>query len=431
LKRSPGVVLGVLFAACTTVTPSPPSTGSPAPPTTAPSTTPAPTPSPTPLPSLPTQTAAHLRWTKTKTNLPPRIAHTGLHLAMRPVGSPRYVGIDGYNEAWLSDDGTTWTKVEKVGVGPWVNELFAFGARFIALGDNLDYMSIDRDGPYAARTAGYTWTTNSGRAWSTSPDPVAFQRAIVDGDRIVASGGVSGQYVPTFATSTDGTSWTTIVPSGGPWTDASASATPIPSPFKAPTGETWLPIRDWWSSVGLAGDRAHGYLTGVSHESDASSSCSAGPGVVLPTPADFGKPLPVIVRSTDLKMWTPVLNLIVDCSRVGDLVHGPAGFVAVVSTSNGLVDDGPEPLRMWSSRDGLTWVEASSPPRVQSYGRRELAIAPDGTFLDYGDEIWESTDGDHWFLSAPATNIWVTQVAGDLAFGCADETCYSLRIAGS
>jgi hypothetical protein len=87
-------------------------------------------------------------------------------------------------------------------------------------------------------------------------------------------------------------------------------------------------------------------------------------------------------------------------------------------------------IRAWVSRNGSAWHEAAQPPAdVASYPG--LAIAPDGTFLEFADEIWESTDGDKWFLSTPATNAWVYGLAGDLAIACGKDHCFALRLAAS
>jgi hypothetical protein len=387
-------LLGVVLTACQT----------PVPPSAAPTASPAPvsspvaisSPSPTALPSLPAETAAHLKWTKAKTNLPPRVAHGGLHIAMRPDGSPRYAGVDAFNEVLLSDDGVTWQIIKAAAApGPWTIDVALFGDQLVAFDRYLDYMSLDQDGQYAVLSDGRTWLTTDGREWSRHPSPFAFVSSALDSDRLVATGGVSGDYVPTFATSTDASTWTLEPQAAGQWSgDASC----------------------WWNVSHLAGSSTDGFVVSGYQAGPFGAECGRGPA------ADT-----TIWRSTDLRSWAPTLKPSGPCYRVYDIVHGPRGFVAVgaVPTGVGRLQAGCA----WASRDGIAWALATTPPPVVTSGVEQLALAPDGTFLAFGDEIWESTDGVQWFMSAPATTFYVYQVAGDLAVGCADDTCYALRVA--
>jgi hypothetical protein len=86
-----------------------------------------------------------------------------------------------------------------------------------------------------------------------------------------------------------------------------------------------------------------------------------------------------------------------------------------------------EALRVWHSSDGVAWTEAAHPPNPLGWVG-SLAIAPDGTFLEVGDGIWESPDGDHWFRSAPAKGPHVEAFAGDLAIACGTDACSALKL---
>ena len=395
-RRAIALFLGAVIAAACSPSPSPnPSASAPAP---SPAETGAPTPAPTPTqaPSLPAQTAAHLDWTKAKTNLPPRVANTGIWLAMRSQGSPRYVGVDAFYEVWTSDDGTTW-ELDKndfeTAPGPWTLGIHPLGTGLVAFDRYLDYMNFGDGGPYDALSDGKTWRSDDGRAWTSHQSPIAFVGGLVADDHLVAIGGNRGQYVPTIATSTDGSTWTTVPRMDEPWPGNSSC---------------------WWTVRSLAGSAAAGYLVQASQAGPLGAECGT-------TTAEM------VWRSTELASWTRVLEGTAECPRINEIVHGPRGFVAVGS---GATDaDGDATSCAWVSRDGVTWTAATIPPPVVISGVRQLAIAPDGTFLAYGDEIWESTDGMEWYLSAPATNVYVYEFAGDLALGCGkDKTCSSLRM---
>jgi hypothetical protein len=364
------------------------------------------------LPSLPTQTAAHLRWTKTRTNLPPRIAHTGLKLAMRPGDPPLYVLLDAYKEVWTSKDGTDWSKVAQLpgwigGLTDTTNQLLLFGDRFVALDQDWDIAGDDTDQPPCAGVAtGHTWVSTDGRTWSGHTAPVGFRNGVVDGDRIIGVGGTTERFSGPFASSPTGETWTSISLAGDPW--------PAPNPSQA----------CWWIDH-LVGNQIDGFVV-AARESRQSSSVCSGPTIKppLPTPLGYASPVPVLWRSSDLASWTPVAELIMGCGSILNVAHGPRGFVALGSRAASLDDDS---MRAWFSRDGIDWHEVPQPP-ADYPSNPGLDIAPDGTFLEFADQIWESTDGDHWFLSTPATNAWVDDFAGDLAIACGDEHCFSLRI---
>jgi hypothetical protein len=400
-RRAVGLLIGAWFvAACSTpVSPTPVAS---APPITSPSTSPIAiaSPSPVPLSPLPSEAAAHLTWTKAKTNLPPRVANTGLRLAVRSAGSPRYVGVDAFYEVWTSDDAATWKLAAKDSAavpGPWTIAIVPFGGQLVAFDRFIDYLRVQENGPYDLLSDGKTWLSTSGREWLNHPSPFAFVRAIVDGDRLVATGGVRGDYEPTFATSIDGVTWTVEPPSGDTWT-GNASC--------------------WWSISDLAGSAADGYIVGAYRYGPQGTACEP----------DTAATRPLLWRSSDLRSWQPVLEPTAACARVYDVLHGERGFVAVGTNATGAAS-GQATDCAWVSRDGITWAMATVPPPVVTTGAQQLGVAPDGTFLAYGDEIWESTDGLQWYLSAPATNLYVYQVAGDLAVGCSkDKTCSSLRI---
>jgi hypothetical protein len=400
-RRVGGLLVGLAFVASCATPPSPgPSHSGPA---TSPAPTLAATHSPAPASEppastapLPTETAAHLAWTKAKTNLPPRVANTGMHTAMRSAGAPRYIGVDAFHEVWSSDDGVTWDLDKKdlgSAPGPWTIAIHPFGNQLVAFDRFLDYMSFDDRGPFDALSDGKTWLSDDGQEWTSHASSFVFVDGIVDGTHLVATGGIPGEYEPTFATSTDGVTWTEVSPGDQAWRGDPSC---------------------WWTIRHLAGSAAAGYLVTASQGGQYAADCGASTNTL-------------IWRSTDLRTWQPVLDMSAVCPRINDIALGPRGFVAVGS---GIADaNGDADSCAWSSRDGITWTIATTPPPVVTTGVAQLAIAPDGTFLAYGDEIWETTDGLQWYLSAPATNIYVHSFAGDLAIGCgADKTCSSLRL---
>jgi hypothetical protein len=334
---------------------------------------------------------------------------------MRPGDPPLYVLIDAFQEVWTSTDGTEWTKVTTLdsamsGIDS-TNRLLVLGDRFVALDRSWLYDLDPReefDGPYRGVIGGQTWVSADARSWSSHATPVAFRGGIVDGDRLIGIGGVRRQFSPTFAASSDGADWTLVGPSGDPW----------PSETDA----------IWYWVDGLAGDKAAGFVVSAMLENVGGTSCS-GPGITppLPTPAGYSSPVPIIWRSTDLATWTPVATAVLGCGRMEATAHGPNGFVAVGWGSTSPDDDA---MRTWFSRDGVDWHEGSDPPTAD--GRNvEVTVAPDGTYLTLRDEMWESIDGDHWFLSAPVTNAWVLDFAGDLAIACGRDRCFALRLAAS
>jgi hypothetical protein len=107
------------------------------------------------------------------------------------------------------------------------------------------------------------------------------------------------------------------------------------------------------------------------------------------------------------------------------LVSGPAGQVAMRETF--LQDSNTRPIQAWRSTDGSTWTDVARPPGPVTY-LGSLAVAPDGTFLEIGNGIWESVDGADWALSAPARGLDVEAFAADLAIACGDTTCSALRL---
>jgi len=352
-------------------------------------------PSPAPLPTLPAESAAHLAWTKAKTNLPPRVAHGGIHLAVPSVGASRYVGVDAFWEVWTSNDGASWIIATKKPSGvpsAWTVGLEPLGNQLVAFDRNVDYLSADLDGyPYSRLSDGQTWLTTNSLDWSSHPGPFAFTDGIVDGTRLVATGGLKDDRLPSFATSPDGSTWSVIPQANQQW--------PISAGCSLYTS-------------GLAGSSADGYIIAATRISPGGTSCPA--------------PTSLLWRSTDLGAWQPVSIAAGSCVRAYDVIHGPRGFVAVGASPGS--SGGAVTSCAWASRDGITWTAAANPPPVVTSGVRQLAIAPDGTFLAYGDEIWESTDGLQWYRSTPATNVYIYEIAGDLAVGCGTDTCDSLRM---
>ncbi len=415
--RAVALLVGaMLAAACSTPVSPVPSLGSPEVPSVSPSASPVAVASPpgSPLPALPTETAAHLKWVKTKTNLPPRAAHNGFQLAIRPGSPPLYVLIDAFQEVWVSSDAVQWDLASKlkapVTAIDSTDQLVFTGSTFVALDREWFYPSDPDDGPFSGVTGGHTWVSGDGQAWSFHPLPnVAFREGLVEAGEIVAMGGITGEFEPVLGTSTDGVSWSTSKLTGDPWS-------------VTPDHQVWSYI------TGLAGDRTHGVVAAVA-SIDLNANACDGSTLPLPTPPKFDTPVPILWRSTDLQSWTPVASATMECGRVTDVIRGPRGYLAVGKGQLATRDNNP--MRAWFSRDGLTWTEVAMPPPFAELGGRSLAIAPDGTFLHYADEIWESTDGQHWFLSAPATNAFVYQVVGDVAFACGDDTCWSLRMGPS
>jgi hypothetical protein len=383
------IVVAFLIVGCSSPVPPSPLRSEPPSPTSAVTLAPV-SPTPTPLPPLPTETAAHLRWTKARTNLAPELASFRFKIAVRPEASPRYVGIDSQRDVWVSDDGAAWKDVTHLQgeFGPTggrqTSQLIAFGDELVAF--ESDYRtSTSNFGPYEGILAGYTTTSTNGRDWTSHPVPAAFS-GLVDGQRLVAHGGLAGSDDPVFATSTDAITWT-VVPQETPW--------PV-------TNECWrIPSAP-------AGSTSDGFVA---------FAWPLGPGCLEESAS--------IWRSRDLGTWTPVAAPTTDCWYVSDLVHGPSGFIATGSP-------GPDARAacVWLSRDGSSWTVDSFLPPGFNAGGVQLGVAPDGTFLAYGDKIWESTDGLEWYLSAPAANMYVDEIAGDLAVGCNSkhDLCYSLRI---
>ena len=222
------------------------------------------------------------------TNLPIGVARTGVTaLAMRPGNPPTYVAISADHRVWLSSDGDRWRRggdlqAAEGGNVWWVRQLVIVGSTFVAFGTAAILEDPGLEGPYSGIQAGYVWTSADGESWArTRLDNFAVGNALVDDGRLVATGGLSGQFPPSFATSSDGKTWSRLQIDGDPW----------PS----------RPGRSDWYSVGpLAGNAKAGYLFLSNNQEESTSPDCQGPvGGLSPSPT-----VPPVVRfawrSTDV-----------------------------------------------------------------------------------------------------------------------------------
>jgi len=334
--------------------------------------------------SAPAGTGPHLRWAKATNNLSPTNAEDRFKLAARSGGSPTYVAIDELRDVWLSDDGTVWRHLPRLPGTRVTHGLAAFQGRLIAFESDRT-TAVTRAGPWEGTLAGYTAVSDDGVNWVLHPAPAGFVTGIVDNDHLLALGGRAREDAPTFGVTTDGIDWT----------------------VETATGDVWARTAEgcWLSNLRFSGSAASGFVV------TASSSCVADADGVL-------------LYSSDLRSWAPPdLPPVGACSEDYDVIHGPWGFVALATPSS---DDGN--TCVWRSPNGGSWMVATALPADMQAGLDRLALAPDGTYLAYGAKIWESTDGDHWFESASATNAYVYEIAGDLAIACGESTCSSLRM---
>jgi hypothetical protein len=372
--------------------------------------------SPTALPSPTTSPAAGtatLRWTKTVTDLPSSVARAGITaLAMRPGNPPTYMAISSDHRTWLSSDGVQWRRGGKMASAEggdvwWVCQLFVANGTFVAFGTAATLSDAGLDGPYSGLNAGFVWTSTDGESWDrTRIDTFAVASAALDAGGFVATGGLTGQYRPTFATSADWRTWSRVSLADDPWPGE-------PTTF------------DWHDVRSLAGSANAGYLVLDNQIHGGSAACQGLP----PAGGDPQAPTseaetPIVWRSLDLQHWAPVATAKLACSYMTQLIAGPAGDLAmstmVSQTSRAVA------VRAWVSSDGVAWHEIEQPPGpLDRLG--SLAMAPDGTFLALGDGVWASVDGERWSLSAPATGLNVEEFAGDLAIACGHDECVALH----
>jgi hypothetical protein len=317
---------------------------------------------------------------------------------MRLGDPPTYVAIGSSLEVWLSTDGVGWRPGGSILGAPggdvwWVRKVLVLHSTFVAFEAAATLSDGGFSGPYSGLNAGYTLTSPDGESWDRTPlDGFSVVSALVDGGEIVATGGLTKQYAPTFATSPDGTTWSLAPIQQSPW-----------------------PAEVWSDFGALSGSRAAGFRLLVGPHRSAVNECEGAAAA----------PVPIAWRSADLESWLPATTSAPGCSLMKDLISGPAGDVAISSTWSSTTDT--EDLRMWHLRDGVEWTEAAHPPDPLRWAG-SLAIAPDGTFLEVGDGIWESPDGDRWFRSAPAKGLQVEAFAGDLAIACSTDACSALKL---
>jgi hypothetical protein len=121
--------------------------------------------------------------------------------------------------------------------------------------------------------------------------------------------------------------------------------------------------------------------------------------------------------STDLATWVPV-SADLGCGWILGVVGGPRGFVGLgLSENRAAIDE----EAAWVSKDGREWEGPFVVPL--RFTPPHLAVAPDGTFIAFGDGIWESSDGRAWAMSADTGAIRVSSYAAGVAIGCNEESC--------
>src|SRR6185503_1312537 len=100
--------------------------------------------------------------------------------------------------------------------GRVTSQLIGFGDELVAFeSDHVTSSSIP--GPYEGTRAGYTTLSPNGRDWTLHPVPAGFYSGLVDGERLVALGGLAGSAAPVFATSTEAITWTVVTQASDPW----------------------------------------------------------------------------------------------------------------------------------------------------------------------------------------------------------------------
>jgi hypothetical protein len=107
--------------------------------------------------------------------------------------------------------------------------------------------------------------------------------------------------------------------------------------------------------------------------------------------ADEGPTRDVIYHSLDGVTWLPA-GVPGDAPRISHLAATADGVVAAGSDTI----DGSRVARIWSSSDGIGWVDVEAPPELKRIDRIVSADAP--LAVQSGRGVWANDDGTEWRL---------------------------------
>ena len=107
--------------------------------------------------------------------------------------------------------------------------------------------------------------------------------------------------------------------------------------------------------------------------------------------ANEGPTRDVVYHSVDGVTWVPAA-IPGSQPTIADLAATAAGIVAAGSDSI----DGTRVARIWSSSDGIEWLEVDAPPDQKRIDRIVSADAP--LAVQSGRAVWVNDDGDGWTL---------------------------------
>jgi hypothetical protein len=302
-------------------------------------------------------------------------------LAHRSGGDPLYVAMSSQGESWTSNDGLTWLRGGQLafprGNERSVGTLVHGPSGFVAVGwsGKGDPAASLSQAPTAAvpyvRQRGLVWVSNDGMTWRLETlEKGVFIDFLAATDRGY-EGLAAGPREPLGRIrSADGVTWTQAV--GG------------------------AEILDLGASIYAM--RTGGFLAVGSRPQE---SCFDGVATVW--------------HSEDLAAWTPLPGDL-GCGRISSVAGSDRGFAALGWQSEGFNDPGQP--RVWYSSEGLAW-RAGGVLEPMTVGHGRLEVAPDGTILSIGPQIWELTADLRWLVSADTKGDHVLDFEDRLAIACA------------
>jgi hypothetical protein len=338
-----------------------------------------PEPSAAPTPTIPSAPPPRATSTWTTVRPPPVTSGgaTGGRIGALPTGGfiDFVTGDPRRTLVYASTDGSSWGRVSEItgqdpsGIAPMV----AFdGRRYVALG-------FEGGGQfYGNQSNGAAWVSSDFRRWTKAPVQDAFAGAEFGG---IAAG--PGGFVATgfdnggqaVWRSADGLTWTVVNDLALPRDSTYPSGIVFRSGRYLMVGRVDQAPAVWtsadgrhWATVANLPERSGFQLQGLADGPAGLVTFALGAASVEVKPGDFRGPV-VPWISDDGSSWRAGPPSAALFGAYASIVAAPGGYVAA-----GAVGDDPT-ARLWTSRDGLDWVEAAG---VDLGGSSTVDVVSDG-----------------------------------------------------